>query len=73
MEKIMIQLEILSKYIMVDSTRGVNIVGVWCANSDESKFHALYNEKVNLKANKGVHHCSNYPRQGGKQALNKYE
>uniref|UniRef100_M1DDA4 Integrase core domain containing protein n=1 Tax=Solanum tuberosum TaxID=4113 RepID=M1DDA4_SOLTU len=45
MAKIMTQLDILSKIVMGAGARSVNIVGVGCANPDESKFEALYNEK----------------------------
>uniref|UniRef100_M1DN32 Integrase core domain containing protein n=1 Tax=Solanum tuberosum TaxID=4113 RepID=M1DN32_SOLTU len=48
MAKIMTQLDILSKNVMGAGARSVSAVGVWCANSDESKFEAFYNEEVNV-------------------------
>uniref|UniRef100_M1DL69 Putative plant transposon protein domain-containing protein n=1 Tax=Solanum tuberosum TaxID=4113 RepID=M1DL69_SOLTU len=62
MAKIMTQLDILSKNVVGAGTRGVNVVGVGCPNPDESKFEALYNEKVNFLANQGGGYRSNYPR-----------
>ncbi|KAK4724478.1 hypothetical protein R3W88_027257 [Solanum pinnatisectum] len=67
MAKIMTQLDILSKNVMGAGARGVNAVGVGCANPKEMKFEALYNEEVNFLANQGGGCRSNYPRQGGNQ------
>ncbi|WMV24967.1 hypothetical protein MTR67_018352 [Solanum verrucosum] len=44
--KIMTQLDILFKNVMRAGARGVNAVGVKCANPEEAKFEALYNEVV---------------------------
>ncbi|XP_015163500.1 uncharacterized protein [Solanum tuberosum] len=67
MAKIMTQLDILSKNCIRDSARGVNVGGVGCANREEMKFEALYNEEVKFLDNQGGGCRSNYPRQGGKQ------
>jgi len=67
MAKIMTQLDILSKNVMGAGTRGVNAIGIRCANPEESTFDALYNEEVNFLANQGGGYRSNYPRQGGNQ------
>ncbi|XP_049368430.1 uncharacterized protein LOC125833330 [Solanum verrucosum] len=67
MAKIMTYLDILSKNVMGAGARGVNAVGVGCANSEEMKFEALYNEEVNFLASQGGGYRSNYPRQGGNQ------
>lgn len=42
MDKIMIQLDIFSKNFVGVSARSVNIVGIRCANPDESKFQAFF-------------------------------
>uniref|UniRef100_M1DMR5 Putative plant transposon protein domain-containing protein n=1 Tax=Solanum tuberosum TaxID=4113 RepID=M1DMR5_SOLTU len=62
MAKIMTQLDNLSKNFMGAGARSVNAVGVGCANSDESKFEALYNKEVNFLANQGGGYRSNYLR-----------
>ncbi|KAK4731451.1 hypothetical protein R3W88_024439 [Solanum pinnatisectum] len=67
MAKIMTQLDILSKNVIGAGARGVNAVGVGCANPEEVKFEALYNEEVNFIANQGSGYRSNYPRHGGNQ------
>lgn len=41
------------------SARGVNVVGVGCADSNESKCHALYDKEVNFLANQGGGYRSN--------------
>uniref|UniRef100_M1DHC2 Uncharacterized protein n=1 Tax=Solanum tuberosum TaxID=4113 RepID=M1DHC2_SOLTU len=41
--------------------RSVNAMGVGCANSEESKFEALYNEEEHFLANQGGGYRSNYP------------
>uniref|UniRef100_M1DUF9 Uncharacterized protein n=1 Tax=Solanum tuberosum TaxID=4113 RepID=M1DUF9_SOLTU len=64
MAKILTQLNILSKNVMGAGARSVNAVGVGCANPEEIKFEALYNEEVNFLANQGGAYRSNYPRQG---------
>uniref|UniRef100_M1E120 Uncharacterized protein n=1 Tax=Solanum tuberosum TaxID=4113 RepID=M1E120_SOLTU len=73
MAKIMTQLDILSKNVMGAGARSVNIVGVGCANPDEVKFEALYNEEVNFLVNQGGGYRSNYHRQGGNQGWNRDE
>ncbi|KAK4708698.1 hypothetical protein R3W88_029623 [Solanum pinnatisectum] len=73
MAKIMTQLDILSKNVMGVGARSVNDVGVECANPDESKFEALYNEEVNFLTNQGCGYRLNYPRQGGNQCWNRDE
>uniref|UniRef100_M1DYP1 Integrase core domain containing protein n=1 Tax=Solanum tuberosum TaxID=4113 RepID=M1DYP1_SOLTU len=73
MAKIMTQLDILSKNVMGAGARSVNAVGVGCANPDESKFEALYNEEVNFLTNQGGGYRSNYPRQGGNQGWDRDE
>uniref|UniRef100_M1DH69 Integrase core domain containing protein n=1 Tax=Solanum tuberosum TaxID=4113 RepID=M1DH69_SOLTU len=60
MDKIMTQLDILSKNVIGAGARSVNAVGVGCANPDESKFEPLYNEEVNFLANQGDDYRSNY-------------
>lgn len=45
MAKIMTQFDILSKKIMGTGANRVNVMGVGCANPEEAKFEALYNEK----------------------------
>uniref|UniRef100_M1DLD5 Integrase core domain containing protein n=1 Tax=Solanum tuberosum TaxID=4113 RepID=M1DLD5_SOLTU len=49
--------------------RGVNAVGVRCANPEDAEFAALYDEEVNLLANQGGGYHSNYSRQGGNQGV----
>jgi len=44
MAKIMTQLDILSKNIMGAGAQSIITVGVECANPEEEKFEALYNE-----------------------------
>uniref|UniRef100_M1DPA2 Athila retroelement ORF1 protein n=1 Tax=Solanum tuberosum TaxID=4113 RepID=M1DPA2_SOLTU len=68
--KIMTQLDIMSKNVMGAGTRSVNVVGVGCANPEESKFEALYNKEVNFLANQGGGYRSNYLRHGGNQGWN---
>lgn len=63
--KIMTELDIFPKNVMRAGARCVNVVDVGCANLDESKFEALYNEKVNFLPNQGYAYHSNYLRQGG--------
>uniref|UniRef100_M1DZH2 Uncharacterized protein n=1 Tax=Solanum tuberosum TaxID=4113 RepID=M1DZH2_SOLTU len=46
--KIMRPLDILSKNDMGGDARGVNAVGVGCANPEETRFEALYNEEVEV-------------------------
>uniref|UniRef100_M1DE87 Uncharacterized protein n=1 Tax=Solanum tuberosum TaxID=4113 RepID=M1DE87_SOLTU len=53
MAKIMTQLDILSKNVMGDGARSVNVVGIRCVNPDEAKLEALYNEEMNFLANQG--------------------
>ncbi|KAK4721531.1 hypothetical protein R3W88_011764 [Solanum pinnatisectum] len=65
MAKIMTQLDILSKNFMRAGAHSTNVVGVGCANPEEMKFEALYNEEVNFLANQDGGYRSNYPRQGG--------
>ncbi|KAK4723933.1 hypothetical protein R3W88_026712 [Solanum pinnatisectum] len=67
MAKIITQLDILSKNVMVASAHSVNIVGVGCENPKEMKFEALYNKEVNYLENQGRGYHSNYPRQGIKE------
>uniref|UniRef100_M1DPG6 Uncharacterized protein n=1 Tax=Solanum tuberosum TaxID=4113 RepID=M1DPG6_SOLTU len=67
MAKIMTQLDSWSKNVMEAGARGVNVVGIGCANPEKAKFDALYNEEVNFLANQGGGYHSNYPRQGGNQ------
>lgn len=49
--KIMTQLDILSKNIMGGGVRTVNVVGVRWADTEDMKFEAFYNEKVNFLDN----------------------
>lgn len=60
--KIMIQLDILSKNVMVAGALGVNVIGLWWESLDEVKFEALYNKEVRFLANQNSGYRSNYPR-----------
>uniref|UniRef100_M1DRZ7 Integrase core domain containing protein n=1 Tax=Solanum tuberosum TaxID=4113 RepID=M1DRZ7_SOLTU len=53
--------------------RGVNVVGIGCANLDEAKFDVLYNEEVNFLANQGGGYRSYYRRQSGNQGWKERE
>ncbi|KAK4731373.1 hypothetical protein R3W88_024361 [Solanum pinnatisectum] len=66
MDKIITQLDILSKNVNGAGTRNVNVMGVGCVNPKEAKFEALSNEEVNFLANQGGGYRTNYPRDGEK-------
>uniref|UniRef100_M1DSX9 Integrase core domain containing protein n=1 Tax=Solanum tuberosum TaxID=4113 RepID=M1DSX9_SOLTU len=72
MAKMMTQLDILSKNLMGNGPRVVNVVGITSgANPENAHFKALCNEEVNFLANQGGGFHPSYLRQGRNPGSNR--
>ncbi|WMV33379.1 hypothetical protein MTR67_026764 [Solanum verrucosum] len=72
MAKMITQLDLISKHVMGGGFNMVNAIGTSSEQcSEDAKFEALYNEKVNYMGNQLGGSYPNYPRSGANQGWNK--
>ncbi|WMV29902.1 hypothetical protein MTR67_023287 [Solanum verrucosum] len=72
MEKMMTQMELLTKHVMGSGDKAMNVVGTNSEmSSDDAYFEAIYNKEVQFLSSQAVGSRPFYPRLGGNQGWNR--